>query len=100
MAARWDPPGDSGGRDENMEEASKGHGAIQAVKEMLADPDFGAGDFTGEDWRLATERVCAIREKVLADPRIAELEDRKYAEITRQVQNLKAVRRDGGRLES
>ena len=56
--------------------------------------------YTDEDWRLATERVRAIRERVLADPRIAELEDRKYAEITRRVQKLKAVRRDGGRLES
>ena len=58
------------------------------------------GPYTDEDWRLATERVREIRKRVLADPRIAELEDRKYAEITRQVQNLKAVRRDSGRLES
>ena len=49
--------------------------------------------YTDEDWRLATERVRAIRERVLADPRIAELEDRKYAEITRRLQKLKAVRR-------
>lgn len=83
-----------------MEEASKGQGAVQAVKEMLADPDSGAGNFTDEDWRHATERVRTIRERVLADPRIAELEDRKYAEITRRVQKLKAVRRDGGRIES
>ena len=83
-----------------MEEASEEQGAVQAVKEMLADPDFTAGDFTDEDWRLATERVLEIRERVLADPRIAELEDRKYAEIARRVQKLKAVRRDSGRLES
>lgn len=58
------------------------------------------GPYTDEDWRLATERVREIRERVLADPRIAELEDRKYAEIARRVQKLKAVRRDSGRLES
>lgn len=58
------------------------------------------GPYTDEDWRLATERVREIRKRVLADPRIAELENRKYAEITRRVQKLKAVRRDGGQIES
>ena len=77
-----------------MGQSSKGQAQEeeQAVKEMLADPDFGSGDFTEEDWRLATERVRAIRERVLADPRIAEIETRKYAEISRQVHTLKAIR--------
>ena len=77
-----------------MGQSSKGQAqeAVQAVKEMLADPDFEPGDHTEEDWRLATERVRAIRERVLADPRIAEMENRKYAEISRQVQTLKTIR--------
>lgn len=77
-----------------MGQASKDQAweAIQAVKKMLADPDFEPGDYTDEDWRLATERVRAIRERVLTDPKIAELENRKYAEISRQVQTLKAIR--------
>ena len=66
--------------------------AVQAVKEMLTDPDFEPGYYTDEDWSLATERVRAIRERVLADPGIAKIEDRKYAEISRQVQTLKAIR--------
>lgn len=66
--------------------------AIQAVEEMLADPNYGPGEFTDEDWSLATERVRATRERVLADPRIAEIVERKYAEISRQVQTLKAIR--------
>lgn len=53
---------------------------------MLADPDFGAGDSTDEDWYLATEGCVRSGRKLIADPRIAELEDHKYAEITRQVQ--------------
>lgn len=77
-----------------MGQSSKGQAqeAVQAVKEMLADPDFEPGDYTDEDWRLATERVRAIRERVLADPGIAEMANRKYAEISRQVHTLKAIR--------
>ena len=66
----------------------QGQEALQAVEAMLADPDLAPGGFTDEDWSKATERVRAIREKVLSNPRIAELEDRKYAEISRRVHTL------------
>lgn len=59
--------------------------ALQAFREKIADPDLAPGDFTDEDWTTATERVRAIREKVLSNPKIAELEARKYEEIRRQV---------------
>ena len=71
--------------------------ALQAFKEKIADPDLAPGDFTDEDWNTATERVRAIREKVLSNPKIAELEARKYEEISRQVHTLQG-RPAGARL--
>lgn len=62
--------------------------ALQAFREKITDPDLAPGDFTDEDWITATERVRAIREKVLSNPKIAELEARKYEEIRRQVHTL------------
>ena len=60
--------------------------AVMAVEEMLADPRIGPVDFTDEEWAGSTERVQALLTKLPADPRAAELIDRKYAEISRRVQ--------------
>lgn len=59
--------------------------AVMAVEEMLADPRIGPVDFTDEEWSGSTERVQALLTKLQADPRAAELIDRKYAEISRRV---------------
>ena len=69
------------------EQAQEG---LRAVREMLADPNVAPGDFTDEDWSMATERVRAIREKVLSNPKIAELEKQKYEEISRKVHALQS----------
>ena len=61
---------------------------LRAVREMLADPNIAPGDFTDEDWRMATERVRAIREKVLSNPDVDALERQKYEEISSQVHTL------------
>lgn len=63
--------------------------AIMVVEEMLSDPRIGPVDFTDEEWAGPTERVQTILTKLQANPRAAELIDRKYAEITRRVQRLK-----------
>ena len=63
--------------------------AVMSVEEMLADPRIGRVDFTDEEWAGSTERVQAILTRLQANPRAAELIDRKYAEISRRVQNLK-----------
>ena len=66
--------------------------AIRVVTEALADPRLGSGNHSDEEWGTSTERVQAIRDRILADPRAAELEDRKHAEITRRVRALQTIR--------
>ena len=66
--------------------------AIRMVTEALADPRLGSGNHSDEEWSTSTARVQATRDRVLADPRAAELEDRKHAEITRRVRALQSIR--------
>ena len=66
--------------------------AIRVVKEALADPRLGSGNHSDEEWSTSTERVQATRDQVLANPRAAGLEDRKYAEITHRVRALQTIR--------
>lgn len=66
--------------------------AIRVVTEALADPRLASGNHSDEEWSTSRERVQATRDRVLADPRAAELEDRKHAEITRRVRALQSIR--------
>lgn len=65
--------------------------ALKAVEEMLADPRIGPVNFTDEEWARSTERVQVLLTKLQADPRAAELIDRKYAKISRRVQTFKVI---------
>ena len=56
----------------------------------------GNEKYTEREWEAASERVGAIRERTLSEPVAAATEARKYAEITRRVQTLQAIRKARG----
>ncbi len=52
----------------------------------------GANEYSEEEWATTSERVRAIRREATANPVVAEAEARKYAEITKRVHTLRAIR--------
>ena len=56
----------------------------------------GANDYSEEEWATTSERVQAIRQRVIANPVAAAAEARKYDEITKRVQTLRAIRKARG----
>lgn len=68
--------------------------SIAAIGSNLMAEGKDAEDHTEQEWEIASDRVEAIRERVLAHPIAAAAEHRKYSEITRRVLNLPYARRE------
>ncbi|MCY4368511.1 MAG: XRE family transcriptional regulator [bacterium] len=56
----------------------------------------GPDEYSEEEWATTSDRVQAIRRSAMANPVVAAAEARKYAEITRRVQTLQAIRKAQG----
>lgn len=69
---------------------------MERVRAILDDPELGPGEFTDQEWATAGEQMEAIREEVRAHPRAAAAEAQGFAEISRRVRTLKAIRKARG----
>ena len=68
----------------------------EKVRAILDNPDLGPGGFTDEEWATTGQQMEAIREDIRSNPRAAAVEARTFAEISRRVQTLKAIRKARG----
>ena len=68
----------------------------EKVRAIIDNPDFGPGGYTDEDWATARKQLEAIREDIRANPGAAAVEARTFAEISRRIRTLRAIRRARG----
>ena len=68
----------------------------ERVRAILDNPELGPGEFTDQEWATTEEQMAAIREQIRANPRAAAAEAQTFAEITRRVRTLGAIRKARG----
>jgi len=68
----------------------------ERVRAILDNPVLGPSEVTDEEWAIAAEQMEAVREQNRANPRAAAVEAQTFAEITRRVRTLRAIRKARG----
>ena len=68
----------------------------EKARAILDNPDLGHGGFTDEEWATTGEQMNAIREDIGSNSRAAAIEARTFAEVSRRVRTLKAIRKARG----
>ena len=75
---------------------STGDRSWERVRAILDNPELGPSEFSDQEWATTAERMEAIREQIRANPRAAAVEAQTFAEITRRVRTLSAIRKARG----
>ena len=68
----------------------------ERVRAVLDNPELGPSESTEKEWATTAEEMDAVREQIRANPRAAAVEAQTFAEISRRVRTLQAIRKARG----